>query len=320
MDKLTVVHANELAEASYSLSMNEMRVIALACTKVDSRKKNPGEIQITVSDFAQAYGVTNNRVYGDLRDAVRGVMRKPVKLFDAERNKFIELAWLVKNEYESGDNGSHVSIQFSPLIEPYLFELQERFTQIDFKYATRLNTPFSFRLYQWLKKAEKLQKNKNGDVTQVVLEIDWMKAQAALQGGYERWVHFRDRVIIPAVDKINSETDLSVIWEPIKQGRKIHAVQFNYVVEVGTLAKPVRPRLYRRPKVHKGSSEEGKWMRKNLALLLDYEKALKEYDSEARLEIKDLERIVLYTSICDEQKHKQAKQELTIRRKPKKAA
>lgn len=53
MEDLTVVHANELVEASYNLSINEIRVIALACAKVDSRKKNPGEIHIYVSDFAK---------------------------------------------------------------------------------------------------------------------------------------------------------------------------------------------------------------------------------------------------------------------------
>lgn len=320
MDRLTVVHANELVEASYSLSMNEVRVIALACTKVDSRKGNPGEIRISVGDFADTYGITNNRVYGDLRDAVRGVMRKPVKLYDMERDKFIELAWLVKNEYESGDNGSHVVIQFSPLIEPYLFELKERFTQIDFKYASRLNTPFSFRLYQWLKRSENLHNSKKGDSIGVLLDIDWMKTQAALSGKYERWGDFRDRTLQPAIDKINRETELSIIWKPIKQGRKVHAIQFNYVVEVGAFTKPQRPRLNRRPKVVKGSHEEGVWMRKNLKLLLDYELALKEYDPMARLEIKDLERVVEYTSIFDKEKHHQAKQELSSRRQSKKVA
>jgi len=314
MDKLTVVHANELVEASYSLSINEMRVIALACTKVDSRKESCGEITISVNDFAKAYGITNKRVYGDLRDSVRAIMRKPVKLFDCEKNKFLEFAWLVKNEYEVGEDGSHVKIQFSPLIEPYLFELKERFTQIDFKFAARLNTPFSFRLYQWLKKSEKLKKAKENQTISVVLEVDWMKEQAALSG-YERWDNFKNRVIQPAVDKINTETDISVIYEPIRSGRAIHAVKFNYVTEAAVFAKPVRPRLKRRPKVVKGSHEEGVWMRKNLSLLLDYEKALKEYDNKAKLDIKDVERIVEYSAICDHVTYERAKKELLARRK-----
>ena len=315
MGRLTVVHANELAEASYSLSVNEMRVLALACTKVDSRKKNPGEISIYVNDFAETYGITNNRIYGDLRDAVRGIMRKPVKLYNAETGMINELAWLVKSQYAGSDDGSYVSIQFSPLIEPYLFELKERFTKIDFEYAARLNTPFSFRLYQWLKKAEHLHKHRKNDSNQVILEVEWMKEQAGLQGKHERWIKFSEKVIAPAIDKINSETDISVIWRPVKQGRKVHAVEFNYVMEVAAFAKPKRPRLFRRPKVVAGSHEEGVWMRKNLTLLLDYERQLKTYDPAARLDIKDLERIVEYSAICDSVKHAQAKAELHCRRR-----
>ncbi|WP_282178310.1 replication initiation protein [Vibrio nereis] len=300
MEDLTVVHANELVEASYNLSINEIRVIALACAKVDSRKKNPGEIHIYVSDFAKTYGLTSNkRIYSDLRDAVRGVMRKPVKLYDSERDRFNELAWLVKNEYESGEDGTYVSILFSPLIEPYLFELKERFTKVNFEYASRLNTPFSFRLYQWLKEAENLHKNKKGNAVIASFEVEWMKTQASMDGSYERWDHFNERVIKPSIARINANTDLSVIYKPVKTGRRVTAVDFTYVVEVASIERPLRPRLARRPKVMKGSHDEGVWMRKNLALLLDYESKLKKYDPEAKLSLPDLRKMAEYAVIAE---------------------
>ena len=317
MDKLTVVHANDLIEASYALSINEMRIIALACTKIDSRKKNSGEITISVKEFAKAYGIENKRIYGDLRDSVRGIMRKPVKLYDYKKEKIVELSWLVKNEYELGEDGSCINLQFSPLIDPYLFELKERFTQINFKYVSKLNTPFSFRLYQWLKKVENMNNAKENQTTSVVLDISWMKMQSQLVGKYERWGDFKDYVINPAIDKINTETDLSVIWKPIKKGRSIVSVKFSYVVEAATFAKPIRPRLYRRPKVVKGSHEEGSWMRKNLSLLLSYREELKNYDSSAKLDIKDLERIAEYSSICDRVIYQNALKELAERRSKK---
>ncbi|HCH0965977.1 TPA: replication initiation protein [Vibrio parahaemolyticus] len=313
MNNLTVVHANELVEASYSLSINELRVIALACTKIDSRKSSSGDIYITVREFLDSYQIENNRAYGDLRDAVKGIMRKPIRLFDPEKDKYIELSWLVKNEYERDPgNGSHVSIQFSPLIKPYLFELKERFTRIDFKYVSKLNTPFSFRLYQWLKRDEKLARSKKREAVVVELSVDWMKTQAALTG-YERWDNFKHRVIQPAVDKINHETDLSVIWEPVRKGRTVSSVKFSYVVEVGSVEKPNRPRLYRRPKVLKGSHEEGIWMRKNLSLLLDYEEKIKAYDPQAKMALPDLRKMVEYAKIVDSELESRLKNEISSR-------
>jgi plasmid replication initiation protein len=316
MDDLSVVHANELVEASYSLSINEIRVIALACTKYDSRKGCSGEVRISVSEFAKLFSIENKRTYGDLRDAVKSIMRKPIKLYDSNNKEAIELAWLTKHRYSAGETGSCVYVKFSPEIEPYLFELKERFTKIDFKYAARLNTPFSFRLYQWLKKSEHIRSNKHNGVVIVELGLNWMQERSQF-GNYKRWGDIKERAIQPAINKINSETDLSVMWEPVKSGRSVYAVKFSYVIEKAAFAKPIRPRLYRRPKVVKGSHEEGSWMRKNLSLLLSYREELKKYDSSAKLDIKDLERIAEYSSICDRVIHKKALKELVERRSKK---
>ena len=49
--KPTVVQANELVCASYSLNINELRLINLACSKVDSKSESLGEIFIHVKEF-----------------------------------------------------------------------------------------------------------------------------------------------------------------------------------------------------------------------------------------------------------------------------
>lgn len=312
MDNLTVVQANELVEASYNLSINELRVVAIASTKVDSRKRSIGEIKISVDEFRTAYGLEkDNSIYSALRDAVRSLMRKPVRLFSGDR--VIELAWLQMNEYSVGI-GSHVIIEFSPKIEPYLFELKERFTAINFEFAAKLNTPFSFRLYQWLYKAKKLNKHKKNQSVEVVLSVEWMKSQVAIAGEYERWDNFNCRLIRPSIEKINAHTDLSVIYEPVKEGRKVTAVRFSYVVETErTSSKPLRPRLFRRPKVVKGSHAEGEWMRKNLSLLLEYERALSAYDPSAKLALADLRKMAEYASIAEPELQRRLESEIKQR-------
>ena len=312
---LTVVHSNELVEAAYSLNVDEMRLILLATTKIDSRKPDIGEVEIYPSEFVGAFGTDVKNVYRSLKQAVKGVGRKPIIIPIVGTAKVRELYWLSYNEYDNDDNGTSIKLKFNPELSPYLFELKNNFTVIKFEQAAKLNTPFSFRLYQWLIKAKNFEKMKEGHSTQVTLEVDWIKTQSGLDGKYERWDVFKERVIQPAIGLINARTDISVIWKPIKQGRKVHAIQFNYVEEKAQVSKPLRPRLFRRPKVVKGSHEEGIWMRKNLTLLLDYEKTLKEYDNAAKLDIKDVERIAEYSSICDRVTHERVKKELLSRRK-----
>ncbi|HCE2049640.1 TPA: hypothetical protein NJ081_004587, partial [Vibrio parahaemolyticus] len=86
-----------------------------------------------------------------------------------------------------------------------------------------------------------------------------------------------------------------------------------------TQSKPARPRLHRRPKVKAGSHEEGVWMRKNLALLLDYEAKLKAYDAEAKLNLPDLRKMAEYAAIAEPELQQRLKKEIE-ERTTKKAA
>ena len=315
VNDLTIVHSSALVDASYSLTTTEMRLIILSATKVDSRKKNIGEIVVTVKEFEEAYGVSSNNSYNELKKAIKSIMRKPISLFDEAEGEVVELAWLLKNQYKTDSQGSRVTFQFSPLVEPHLFELKKRFTAINFEFASKLNTPFSFRLYQWLKKVENLNKNKDGHTISTILNVDWMKDKVSITG-YPVWFDFERRVIKPSVDKINAETDISVVYEPIKTGRKVTDIKFSYVVEKDdSCMKPVRPRLFRRPKVQKDSHEEGVWMRKNLALLLEYEVQLKQYDNKEKLALADLRKIADYASICDKITEDRVRNEIELRTK-----
>ena len=314
--QLTVVHSNELVEASYSLTTDEMRLIAFASTKIDSRGKKVDEILIYPEEFAKVYGLNKHNVHRNLVNSIKSLSTKTVTIPDGKRNQVFP--WLARGTYErQSDIATYVSIEFSKYIGPYIFELKDRFTSINFEYASRLNTPFSFRLYQWLIKAKNLNSAKDSGSISIVLDIEWMKKQAGLEGLYNRWAKFSEKHIQPSVNLINAKTDISVIWTPVKKGRSVHAVKFSYVVEAATFAKPIRPRLYRRPKVLKGSHEEGEWMRKNLFLLLSYKDELKKYDAFEKLDIKDLERIAEYSSIFDREIHESALKEISERRAKK---
>lgn len=318
MQNLKVVHANELVEASYALSIDEMRLIALASTKYDSRKPNLGSIKVHVKEYIDIYKVENKNVYANLKRAVNSIMTKPIRIYDPETNEIVNRSWLLENRYTSNDDGSYIQLTFSPLIEPYLFELKSRFTSIDFEYAARLNTPFSFRLYQWLKKVEYLKVNTENKTKFIQLKVEWMKSQAAIKGRYNAWRDFNKRVVSPAVDKINEATDLYVIYEPILVGRKVDSIKFVYINQKDkSEVKPVRPRLKRRPKVLKSSHEEGQWMKQNLALLLKYKSELISYDPQSMLSISDLKKVVEYSVNGSSLVHQKAKLELKRRTKKK---
>ena len=314
--ELTVVQSNDLIDASYNLSIDEMRIISFVASKIDSRDKNIGEIKIYAREFCEAFNLDSHNMHRHLINSIKSLATKAVTISIDERRNAV-LPWLAIGVYDKqSSEGSHVVVEFSKYIAPYLFDLKSKFTSINFEEIAKLNTPFSHRLYQWLMRNKNLNSAKEFGTVKVCLDLEWMKKQAGLEGKYERWDVFKTKLLAPAVSQINAKSDISIIFKIIKNGRKVSAVQFNYVVEKDrSCIKPLRPRLFRRPKILKNSHEEGKWMRKNLALLLEYEVQLKQYDNKAKLALADLRKIADYASICDKLTEDRVRNEIALRTK-----
>jgi plasmid replication initiation protein len=322
--KLTVVHSNDLLEAGYGHSIDEMRLLSLALTKIDSRKKNPGKIDIYPSEFSKMFDLNSDNVWRDMKNAIDKLIKNPVKIYrldSAGKEKTIKKPWLIESEYYTNqEDGTRITIEFSPKITPYLFELKNRFTSLNFESLSQLTTSFSYRLYSWLMKSKNMKNDQEGGTVAVELDLAWMKERADLKGQYVRWVNFRDRVIQPAVDHINAKTDISLIWTPIKNGRAVSAICFNYIFEESTFIKPIRPRLKRRPKVTAGSHDEGVWMRHNMGLLITFEEELFKYDPEGKIALDDLRKIVNYANKTGQSSlHDKYKNKLEVRNAKNKA-
>lgn len=326
----TIVQHNDLIASSYKLDIDEMRLLNLALTKIDSRKKNIGIIEIYPDEFSEMYGLNKKNIWRNMKNSLISIMQKPVKLriFDDNGKPMEEvISWLGSTKYYvNQSDGSKISLEFTAQIAPYLFELKGNFTKIDFENASRLTTPFSFRLYQWLVREHRI---KRGEYYDLCMTLDDIKISAQLDKLYSEWQDFKRFVINPAVDAINQRTNLSVSYTITKQGRKIHSLTFTYIDELAKITKqlengeivalsnqkPIRPRLLRRPKVTKGSHAEGEWQRANLKLLSQYQSDLKVWDSAARLTIPDLRKLIDYSRLFASDIHNRAMEELAERTK-----
>jgi len=295
-DTLTVVQGNDLLEGAYGVTLDEMRLLNLALAQIDSRKPQPDMLYtLYPRDYQRIYGVNPTSSHRQLRDAADSLMKKPVTIYKEDRNgkvRTVQLSWFSRLEYVSNDDHSAVVLRFGQDVAPYLFELKESFTKLDFINLARLDTPFSIRLYSWLVKARNLTRYRSHGTIEVTLEIEWMREKANLQGKYQDYRDFRQKLLQPSLDRINASTDISVIWEPVKIGRSVHALKFTYVSEsVPEAVKPMRPRLPRRPHVTAGSAAEGEWARKCIALMTQYMTQLDAYDPNEKVSVPDLRKL-----------------------------
>ncbi|MFQ3174120.1 MAG: hypothetical protein ACI8W0_001230 [Flavobacterium sp.] len=330
-ESLTIVQHNALIESSYRLDLDEMRLLNLALTKIDSRKANIGIIEIYPDEFSEMFNLNKKNIWRNMKNSLNSIMTKPVriKFLDAQgKSKERLISWLGSTEYFTEQtDGTKIELNFTEEITPYLFELKSNFTKINFEYVSRLNTPFSFRLYQWLTREYKTKKGEYYDLTMTLKDIKYSAGFG--KKAYPQWRDFKSRVIQPAVDAINQRTNITISYTVILKGKKSHALNFTYIDEMQkvtkafgsgeaielTNAKPSRPRLLRRPKVKAGSHEEGEWQRENLKLLSNYLQSLKAWDKVAKLTIPDLSKLVSYSKIFDQPLHAKMQKELFERQK-----
>ena len=298
-----IVFANKLLHAGYSLEVNEQRLINLALSKINSKKSNPGKIVIYPTEYAKCFGLSKHSVYEQLSSAAESLRDKSVTILDDSGEAF-SIPWVSSAKYEKLKNqGSFINIEFSKEIEPYIFNIEGNFTELFFHNTVKLNTLASFRLYGLLNEVRNYKNYKRRGSVVMNLQLPEMKKKLFLSESYEAWRDFKNRVLLPAIEKINAHTDLCVTFQPKKMGNCITAIEFSYIPQSDG-QHIARPRLARRPKVKKGSHEEGVWARVNLNRLGGYELSNQNENPTFRLAKADIRRCVEYAKILGDDKAK----------------
>ncbi|WGM03791.1 replication initiation protein [Arsenophonus nasoniae] len=318
-----LVQSNDLIEASYKLTRNEMRLLILALSRIDSKISNPGRITLYPKEFIEMFNTNEQKVWVTMRDALIGLMKKQIEFFrlDNKAKKTIHMVnWLDDASfYKKQEDCSKLSLCFSRSVEPYLFELKGNFTVCSVEAVQKLTNPIALRIYwillSYIRKAKNREhkKGKKLDVYTLMMPIHHFRA--IFPNLSKSFDDLKKRTLIPAFEQIQSLTDISLNWRTIKTGRSITDIEITYILEKDDLfkTKPIRPRLAKRPHVKSGSHDEGEWMKKNAEILYQYEKDLKKYDNTLRLTMPDLRRAVECSKFCKQNWHEEKKRELAIR-------
>lgn len=311
--------SNELIKIPFDLNKNERLVILFSLSSVNGYQPNPGKIKFSVEEFAErlqlikdgeAYRPQINRLRRTIKQVLNDLLVKTFtsEYIDHESGKPRErkVNWLNELDSPIDEEDGDFIIEFSSLVEPFLFNLRSNYSEFqlaqlprDRDHALSLNFLLlkgQFLKFDWL--TQKID-NETGVVTTVV-EILSLKSYFGLEGKYSDWRDFRKRVLIPAVDEINIRARISVSFENVLVGGKTGKVRFMHVSE--TLSekvnvKPIRPKLVKRKKFIAGSHAEGLWKKENFYILQNYREALKKYDPKSELSKIDLERLHLYSEL-----------------------
>ncbi|HEF1880382.1 replication initiation protein [Bacillus thuringiensis] len=211
-----VTKANSLVEASYRLTSMEQKVILALASKINV---NDGELKtytLSIKEFCNLLGIKGNNQYTRLRQITLGLMRKAFQIRIAEK-EVVQVSWLSYVKYREQEG--MLEMQFAPFLKEYLIELKKSFTSYTLSNVVRLKHAYSIRLYELLKQYEKI-----GERT---FHIEDLLDKLGLAGtSYKTYGNLKSRVLNPAKEELNRETDIQIEFIEIKQGRKVVGVRF----------------------------------------------------------------------------------------------
>lgn len=261
---------NALIEAAYCLNLDEMKLVLIALSKVDSQKPQPeAKGVITPEEYANLTGDHCNK-YVALINAAKSTMRSLIEITinqtEKSKGKTLIRAWFSELDYCRDTH--RVEFKFSDYVAPFVYDLKGDFTQVRLSQALALGSVSAIRIYTWLLRAANVANNKDRKVKVLELSKDEILKRLELSGKYNEFKFFKRDLIDRAITRINKNTDYSVTVETIKQGRTATGIKFSYIIEK---KKKLTLKLPKRPQVKAGTNAEGEYLRECINTMLEYE-------------------------------------------------
>lgn len=219
-----IAKSNSIIQKSrYELSVTEQRTIAYICSMIKPLKDNNSsfllDYEFNILDYAKVCGLSadNGRIYEETKATLKGLISKTMWL-TLEDGTETTVNWVQK--VWTNKRSGKAKVRIDEDMAPYLFNLQEKFTQYGLINILAMKSQYSIRLYEILK-SYAFQKTKTFDITDLkkMLMVDNIKS-------YSNFKDFRKKVLQISQDEINNLSDLNIIYNPITKGKKVIKIEF----------------------------------------------------------------------------------------------
>ena len=227
MKNLLVYKANEVIEAGYKLTLNELRVVLACIAQVNSSEEllETDEFELSAKDFAAIFEVSQDESYRALIDVTESLFNRYVVIENPDslrphpkKAKRLRTRWISGIRYYPDEGG--LSLRFAQDMLPYLSGLKNAFTRYRLEHVGRMTSIYAMRLYELLAQWQSVGKRE--------VNIEWLKQQFEIADQYPNMNDFKKRVLDPAVSDINEYSNFNVVWEQRKTGRRVTHLTFTF--------------------------------------------------------------------------------------------
>lgn len=227
-----VIKSNTLIEASYSLTVQEIRLLDIALADLatyDECEKGlltmHEFVHIRADEYAKIYDVDMSTAYTALREASETLFTRYFT-YNVQSEAFPthqehrKARWVWNIAYVEGQG--LVKLAFTPDLIELAGKLKGDFSRYHLKQKAPLTSVYAHRLYEMMMQWRK---------SKVVPSISYNELRHRFDiddKEYKRMDNFKSRALDPAIRQINDSTDITVSYKQYKEGRKIAGFIFKF--------------------------------------------------------------------------------------------
>jgi len=230
--KRWVTMSNALTRGGHGLTLAEKRIVASAVSKLDSRRVlQPGEVpktRISATEYAETFNVDIDTAYNQLQAAAKQLYKRSITFYEAAHKRngkplpptMVQMRWVGSVKYQKGEGW--VELAWWPDLLQHLVGLRTQFTTYQLQQASALRSGYSWKLLELLMRFE------STGHAEYTIE-DFCASMDATEKQASDFAAIRRKIIEPAVKELQEKDGWLIQWFPIKIGRKVTSVRFNYL-------------------------------------------------------------------------------------------
>lgn len=217
-DRYLVSQANNLVEAAYSpaITARAHKVARLIMALIKPDDQDLRLYTVKIEDLKQYLGYTTGstwgRFYEDLKDISKRLNSEPIEI---KSDKRALVAYFISSYVIDLREGT-VVYEISSQLKPYLVQLKSNFSAYLLSNIPKLSSKYSIRIYELLHQYRKIGRR----------VFDIVDLQKKLGSEYDKYSHFKTRVLDTAKLDLETNTDLAFDYEELKEGKRVTRIEF----------------------------------------------------------------------------------------------
>ena len=231
--ELPVVIGKDLAQARFTMSLWERRLLYVAMSKLNANDTVFPEITFSLADMAKL--LDENKFSGAENEAIKEAAHKLVSrtVEVSEKGKFEIYPWVTYFKLEQTKAGNMITMEFNSRLAPHLLYMLENkgYTKFLLKYALPLGSVYAQRCYEMFRA---LIYEAQPRAVQTIALMEFRRKLDIADDKYKGYNMLKKRVLETAERDINQKTDIFIKFSEIKgrgKGGRIESLHVSVILK-----------------------------------------------------------------------------------------